>query len=294
VSEDAMRLDGQYNASDAARLIPEKPDTAPVCRVIPILRTHTAECAMFPIAKDTLTFREISDYWAREIQPPASQTELLAVLEKAWWLGGIRGVNTPPRHQLLRGMFQNLRNRSDPLIVFIQGEDESAPPELTQLEDGDVEVDLRVRVSVPAGDPNDWDEQTCQPAFQALAQTSSIKSYPELTPGFAGFELTHQEFFDWCELRQFPKPTFWRSPVSSLKRARRGRPNEYNWSGVRERLSIYASTNGPVQTKQELLHKCGDFAQELHPENERPDDSTISAAIKTHRLDTVAGMARGK
>jgi hypothetical protein len=40
---------------------------------------------MFPIAKPALSLREISDYWSREIWPPASSEELLSTLESAWW-----------------------------------------------------------------------------------------------------------------------------------------------------------------------------------------------------------------
>jgi hypothetical protein len=250
---------------------------------------------MFPIAKDTLTFREISNYWAREIRPPASKAELLALLEQAWWLGEIRGLPETSRVQRLQAMFRGMRDWPDLGIVFIQG-DKASTPEVTELPDGTVEVDQRVRVPVPNCEIDDWDEQICEPAFQALAQTSSSESYPLLTPGIASMQLTHEEFSEWCKMRGFKKPEFWRSPVtsSSLEKPKRGRPPEYNWSGVRERLTEYASTNGPVQKLDELLEKCGDFACELHPKNERPDDSTIRAAIEKHGLDTAARMVSGK
>ena len=203
-------------------------------------------------------------------------------------------------------MYQGMHDRSDLGIVFVQGEDQSGPAEVTELEDGNVVVDLRHRIRVPVGDISEWVEQTCEPSFQALAQTSSSKSYPLLTPGFAAIELTPDEFFDWCKTRGFEKPGFWRFPVmpsspekrspvtSSLEKPKRGRPPEYNWSGVRERLTEYTSTNGPVKNLEELLEKCGDFASELHPKNDRPDDSTIRAAIEKHGLNTAAGLAPGK
>ena len=52
---------------------------------------------MFPIAKPALSFGEISDYWSREISPPASSNELLNILVSAWWLGELRGGSVNSR-----------------------------------------------------------------------------------------------------------------------------------------------------------------------------------------------------
>jgi len=82
--------------------------------------------------------------------------------------------------------------------------------------------------------------------------------------------------------------------TTRLKKPKRGRPPEYNWSGVKSRLAAYVSKHGPVQTWDELLQKCADFASELHPEHKAPDASTIRAAIKKHGLDVAAGTGRGK
>jgi hypothetical protein len=79
-----------------------------------------------------------------------------------------------------------------------------------------------------------------------------------------------------------------------LKKPKRGRPAEYNWSGVKSQLAAYVSQHGPVQTWDELLQKCADFASELHPKGNMPDDSTVRDAIKKYQLDVVAGVSRGK
>jgi hypothetical protein len=251
---------------------------------------------MFPITRDKLSFIEISNYWAREIQPPASEIELLTLLEQAWWLGEIGGVAAVSRLQLLQGMFQAMRDRPDLGIVFVQGEDQTAPAEVTELKDGGARVDLRPRIPCPLGVVSGWDEQACEPAFQALGQTSSIECYPDAAPSLGAIELTHDEFFSWCEKRGFAKPTFWRPSAksSSLQKLQRGRPPEYNWPGVRKELINYASTNGPVQNVDELLQKCSEFASELHPAKNVPDDHTIRAAIKTYGLDSAAGKPPGK
>jgi hypothetical protein len=76
--------------------------------------------------------------------------------------------------------------------------------------------------------------------------------------------------------------------------AKRGRPPDFNWPRVKELLKEWAVENGPVQTRKELLQKCGDFAAELDSRHRIPADSTIDAAIKKYRLDVAAGFAPGK
>ena len=80
----------------------------------------------------------------------------------------------------------------------------------------------------------------------------------------------------------------------SPKATKLGRPPEYNWDSVKERLKEYAAQSGPVQSLNELLQKCADFAYELHPEKRTPSDKTIRDAIKAHRLDDAAGFDPGK
>jgi hypothetical protein len=79
-----------------------------------------------------------------------------------------------------------------------------------------------------------------------------------------------------------------------LKKPKRGRPAEYNWDGVKARLLDYVSQHGPMQTSDELMQKCADFASDLHPKKTTPSDKTIREAITTHALDIAAGFAPGK
>ncbi len=81
------------------------------------------------------------------------------------------------------------------------------------------------------------------------------------------------------------------SVPSQITKPRRGRPAEYNWAGVKSQLSAHVSQYGPVQTFDELMQKCSDFASELHPKGQTPDDSTIRAAIRKHGLDVAAGCS---
>jgi hypothetical protein len=49
-----------------------------------------------------------------------------------------------------------------------------------------------------------------------------------------------------------------------------------------------------MQTLNELLEKCANFASELHPKKSTPDDKTIREAIRTHALDALAGVSPRK
>jgi hypothetical protein len=253
-----------------------------------------ADGAVFPVGKPRLSLREIADYWSREMRPLASRNELLGLLEGAWWLGEIRG-DSAARLELLKRMFQSMRDRNDLGIVFITGEDEGKSS-IEELSDGTVVVDVRHRVPLPSSDTNTWDEVNCKDAFLALAQTSSVGSYPEITPALAFIELSYDEFTGWRERRGYTKPKFWKPQSAStpLKKAKRGRPADYNWEGVGAKLLSYVSQHGPVATGEELLQKCADFATDLHPKKRTPAEKTIREAIKTHALDSAAGRSSGE
>jgi hypothetical protein len=169
---------------------------------------HSAEGAMFPIAKSTLTFGRIADYWPREISPPASWDETLGTLESAWWLGELRGNSGPTRLQRVKNMFTSMRHRDDLGIVFIVGD--CAGPLPVELPDGSLKVDLRHEIRVPSSNTENWDEATCRDAFPALAKTSSKESYPELTVGFTLIQLSYEEFNTWRTNRGYFEPKFWR------------------------------------------------------------------------------------
>src|ERR1700733_15436855 len=97
---------------------------------------------MFPISRVVLPFIEISDYWSREIRPPASSGELLDLLIRAWWRGEVFG-DARPRLEILKKMFAKRSELSG--IVFIL-DDEVDQPTWTELPDGSIDVDIRPRV----------------------------------------------------------------------------------------------------------------------------------------------------
>jgi hypothetical protein len=246
---------------------------------------------MFPIGDATLSFREIANYWSREIQPPASRNELLRVLESAWWLGEIRGNSRLSRLEFLKGMYRTLHDRDDLGIIFIVMDD-AEKSRVEELPAGGALVDLRRRIPLPSGDTEMWNESTCSDAFRALAETSSTESYPDVRPIFASIELGHEEFIRWAAKRGFSKPRFWKPlPTARLEKRPRGRRPDYDWLGVKTKLSEHVS--GPLHSLKELMEKCREFANELHPKRSEPDDKTIREAIKRHRLDLAAGLVPG-
>ena len=179
---------------------------------------------MFPIADDALSFRYISDYWSREINPPASWEELFHVLEAAWWLGKLRGdfVQTPL--QLLKNMFPSMCHRDDLGIIFLVRNSAGPPP--IELHDGSVTLDIRPEIRVPSGNIEDWNETSCRDAFQALAETRSLDRCPELADILSGVSLSYGEFTAWLEKRGFPRPTFWQPRWHPPKKRWKAKPGK--------------------------------------------------------------------
>jgi len=203
----------------------------------------TAEGAMFPIGKYKLSLHEISDYWSREIQPPASGNELYRLLESAWWVGEIRGDSAISRLQLLKKMFTAMRERDDLGIVFIVRQDAGPPPVEKLLPDGSLLVDIRHEIRVPSSETNDWDESACKDAFHTLAQTLSFESYPEIAPGLAYIELSYDEFVRWLQNRGYSVPQFWAPlPFKSKKRSLAS-----DEDGAIEALSLYLVQNSDLK-----------------------------------------------
>jgi hypothetical protein len=246
---------------------------------------------MFPITKAALSFGEIADYWSREIRPPASSTELLSLLVAAWWLGELRGNSRHSRLQLLKLMFRSTY-KDDLGFVFVVG-DAEGPPDV-ELPNGSLKVHL-YKIHVPPTNTDNWNEAACKEAFQELAQItkeSLFKQYREFAIFLPSIELTFEDFDAWRKKRGYEQPKFFWRP--QLKSSKRGRPAEYNWPGVKTKLEAYVSKNGPVKTLGELIQKSADFAHELHPCKNTPNDATTRSAIKTYGLAAAARFDPGK
>jgi hypothetical protein len=169
---------------------------------------------MFPIVKDALSFREISDYWSRETR--ASKKELFHLLEAAWWLGELRGDSLHSPLQFLKKIFTSTRDRDDLGIVFLIGNSPGPPP--IESPDGSVRVDVRQQIRVPSSNIESWDDISCRDAFQALAETCSLDSYPDFALHFGFISLDYEEFIAWVAKRRFDTPTFWKPQVHTPKK----------------------------------------------------------------------------
>jgi hypothetical protein len=164
---------------------------------------------MFPLSADKLSFLKIADYWSRESR--ASQNELLAQLEAAWWLGEIVGNSAITRLQFLKNMYQSRHEPDMQSIVFVTQSD-AGPPTDTPLADGGVIVDVRPRINVP-GETDAWTEDSCNDAFQELARLPSQQYFPQLSYSICYIDLTYEEFFGWARSRGFDLPGFWKPSV---------------------------------------------------------------------------------
>jgi hypothetical protein len=164
---------------------------------------------MFPISKDKLSIEEITDYWSRETQPPASPNELLAFLQGAWWRGEIKGETPLTRLALLKSMFNNDHLSG---IAFVTREDAILPQGI-ELPDGSLKLDdLRPRVFVPSGDTDTWSEASCASAFGVLAKLKSFEHCTDRTIQFLMMELTLDEFVRLLREHNKDVPNFWRLP----------------------------------------------------------------------------------
>jgi hypothetical protein len=123
-------------------------------------------------------------------------------------------------------------------------------------------------------------------ADNSLETAVDLISDDEFTVAYEG---RHQKWFNVRVQTDTLMEWLKMAAAVQLEKPRRGRPAEYNWTGVKSRLLQYRSQHGPVRTFDELLQKCSDFASELHPKRRTPDDNTIREAIRKHELDVAAG-----
>jgi hypothetical protein len=228
------------------------------------------------LSEQKLSVGEIAKYWSREMKPPTTRQELLDALSKAWWRGEIRGRAPSTRLQLLQSMFRSVGAGADLGIVFVR-EGDGPPPkgielpdgvvdiELTELPDGILEVSKRYHIPVPSGDIADWDEQTCEQAFNALAQISSTNSYPD-TAFFSSIQLSFEEFDRWRKALGYDEPAFWRDPAAStvMPEARPGDRTTAQISRVQEsRAGRKSSFAAPIRRAVfELMDYHGDLSDD--------------------------------
>jgi hypothetical protein len=234
---------------------------------------------MFPIADETLTFSEIADYWSRELTPPASDLELLRLLERAWWRGQIVGETALTRLKLIQYLF---RHAQDFPVVFVIGE-ESGTPVIEKMADGSVEVDLWPRLHVPSADPETWNDTSCGTTYDVLAQAQCLMADPTVGPALRGINLSQREFMNWLEASGYAKPRFW--ATETVQKGRAGRKPRYDWGKIEEYVVNQLNKNGHWddspedgwRSQNDLVHQVQEYCG-LHYDKE-PVESTVKARL---------------
>jgi hypothetical protein len=232
---------------------------------------------MFPISADKLSFLKIADYWSRESR--ASQDELLAELEAAWWRGQIAGNSARTRLEVLRSMYDSRHDLQS--VVFVTPND-PGPQTETPLPGGGFVVDLAPRISVP-NETDDWTENSCNDAFEELAQLPSQQYFRLFSYSICYIELTPEEFFGWIRSGGFDVPTFWKTiePLSAREIARKeeqkpaAKPSLKRElkAAYKERIETYRGKEPPSRTDDEqwakenflTRTKARDLRRELAP-----------------------------
>jgi hypothetical protein len=248
---------------------------------------------MFPLSAERLSFLEIAKYWAREIQPPASQNELLAKLESAWWRGEIVGISPTTRLDCLATMYRMRHQQGLTAVVFVTRNDPARPP-VTELEDGSAEVDLSPRISVPS-EIEEWTEDTCAAAFSALAdapfteaEAPSIRYFPIFSPVLSAIELTSEEFFRWVATRHFDVPKFWRrnnaANVSDYRTGAPGRPTSSHLveAELDRRIATGTVASGILKEARSLVNWLKSTHPFSPPMGEKTIKNQFSQKIRNH------------
>jgi hypothetical protein len=239
---------------------------------------------LFPIAKDALSFLEISDYWSREIKPRASWEELFHSLTAAWWLGELRGDSVHSPFQLLKEIFTSMRHRDDLGVVFLVGNSAGPPP--IEMPNGSVPIDVRPQIRVPSENIESWDQISCRDAFQALAETRLLDSFPELAVSFGSVSLSYQEFTAWLAKSGYTEPTFWRPDQQGSKKRWHAKPGDKNKLTPHEDAVLSALNE--LFPDGELGHKAKQRNVRINQFFVKSDRSQVSPRVIQRTLAKIA------
>lgn len=163
---------------------------------------------MFPIQENSLPIGKIAEFWAREIVPKATSTELKNAIEVAWWRGEIASTTAGARLGLLRGLI-----RTCPKDLVFTIENQEGRPLVQHLNDGGALVDIRPRIPLPSSDEACWVDQDCVQSFKVIAdQWINVRAIPNfalVAPALRSIEISRKEFQRWIETRKCTRPLFW-------------------------------------------------------------------------------------
>lgn len=210
---------------------------------------------VYPLKSTKLTLSEIAKYWAREIHPPALESEILDSLLAAYWRGEFRpeGPDAPlqPDDARLRLLRVIARDNTHPEILFIR-EGDVPPPEVIYLPDGGAIVEIATRVPLPDREDN-W--PALKKAFAALASAKS-EAYSQMTgPILFETDIEREAFAAYCAGIPQPLPKFW---FASQRQATRA-------SDLRKAAACFEAVlkSGKRMTRKEAFGKLKEVAPSL-------------------------------
>jgi hypothetical protein len=192
---------------------------------------------MYPLSAEELAVGELVQHWHRSIPEHPPTKELYSVLLQAYWKGELKihppsTSKTIERVRVLRVLHSYVCKYSqsqDLEIAFYEREDE-LPPETVELPDGSVEWDSRTRIRLPH-DRKHWLPDMEARAFEQLEKLE-YEQYPlRALTVFRAASVDRDVFGRLCDLRGWPRPSFWfcgqrsaetrRSLASARSRARK-------------------------------------------------------------------------
>lgn len=169
---------------------------------------------MFPLPPEQLlSLARLADYYSREVQPAASKREVLTMLIGALWRGDLKGDSGVDRLTAVRLIFEKGHDR---IAFVIPGQE--PPPTARERDDGNWDIILLVQVPLPNAKPESWTEETCAPAFDALARDWVFLEGDVTEPWFGAIEVTRTAFFEFLARRGPWRPSFWGEAGDKVQR----------------------------------------------------------------------------
>jgi len=245
-----------------------------------------AEVAMFPIPTDrTLSIREIAEYWSGDIHPTVSPRKLRESMVQAWWRGELLAANVPTPIDELRALYSLHKSGSNDRVAFVvPGVDPL--PTVTRLEDGSIEIDMRVNVPLPNESPGSWTAENCKEALTTIANNWDEARFDVVIARIVtGIGLTHDQFFAWVNRHGFDRPTFWGTRPgaapkqvkgSQLAKAETKKPAQE--TALEAIAALWPEGIPPRLTDKEVRRQIDDWLAPRKPRRSTPSLRTIRRA----------------
>jgi hypothetical protein len=162
---------------------------------------------MFPLPDQTLKLGEIATHWSSELEGRLPTEQVLDRLVGAFWAGELicslpgAAAEDDLRARLLR-IFS--KDQTHPGILFLKT-DAPKPPAMTQISDGEYEIDARVHIIMPEQE----DARAMTAAYMALKSVTLDSFSHAAAPALQMMSVTQSHFESYCLDQGFDLPAFW-------------------------------------------------------------------------------------